>query len=78
MIEQPENDLEISLLRIVKDKLNDTRSDNAKEQKNLNACESSSNKRNCRTKYSFGGKSHDRKKKCLAFRVKTVNIERQT
>lgn len=33
LIEQPENDLEISLLRIVKDKLNDTRSDNAKEQK---------------------------------------------
>lgn len=54
LIEQPENDLEISLLRIVKDKLNDTRSDNAKEQKNLNACESSSNKRNCSTKYSFG------------------------
>lgn len=33
LTEQPENDLEISLLRIAKDKLNDTRSDNAKEQK---------------------------------------------
>lgn len=33
LIEHPENDLEISLLRIVKDKVNDTRSDNAKEQK---------------------------------------------
>ena len=78
MIEQPENDSEISLLRIVKDKSNDTRSNNAKEQKNLNACESSNNKRNCGTKYSFGGKSLDRKKKCLAFRVKTVTKERQT
>lgn len=49
-----------------------------RSKNNLNTYKNSSNKRNCSSNDSFGGKSHDRKKRCLAFRVETVSKERQT